>query len=186
MLDLRKFPCLWVRCIGSRNRYEEQGLHLTSMSASSLLAIFAICLSSASAADTAVGDVAVNPRWPHPYEKNTEGNIDRFGRVLESAATGGTAFSMHKLRSYEGPSIDFDATATPAPRFMRPAEAEMCSRWAVMTSVVNPTETVKQLSELRDWCIVVVGDLDGKFFTKRCSVWVGILHIRHSTVVLLF
>ncbi|CAN0428880.1 unnamed protein product [Pylaiella littoralis] len=83
--------------------------------------------------------------------------------VAESAATGGTAFSMQKIRTYAGPRADFaDDLITPAlSRFPRPPETQLCKRWAVLRSVVEPTETVKQLAELPDWCVVVIGDENG-------------------------
>ncbi|CAM9486179.1 unnamed protein product [Ectocarpus sp. 8 AP-2014] len=78
---------------------------------------------------------------------------------FESSATGGKVFAMEQIRAFEGPRVDFDAAEIlPGPP---PADEEMCEKWAVLTSIFEPTETVKQLAELSGWCVVVVGDKNG-------------------------
>ena len=67
-------------------------------------------------------------------------------------------FDAAPTRTYKGPWIDAAAAPTPFPR---PADEEMCERWAVLTSIFEPTETVKQLAELSGWCVVFVGDENG-------------------------
>lgn len=79
---------------------------------------------------------------------------------FESSATGGKLFTMEKIRTYEGPTIDFDTS--PSFPFRRPPDDEMCERWAVLTSIFEPTATVLQLAKLSGWCVVVVGDKNGE------------------------
>ncbi|CAN0100995.1 unnamed protein product [Ectocarpus fasciculatus] len=63
---------------------------------------------------------------------------------------------MEKVRTYEG-------TRLPPPEtiFTDPPESEKCERWAVLTSIFEPTDTVRQLGAAEDWCVVVVGDQNG-------------------------
>lgn len=52
--------------------------------------------------------------------------------------------------------------------FPRPPDSEMCERWAVLTSIFDPTETVRQLASAEAWCVVVVGDQNGETDAVRC------------------
>lgn len=87
---------------------------------------------------------------------------------LGSSSTRGTVFDMEPIRAYKGPRIDFD-TAVASP-FPRPADKDICERWAVLASIFEPTKTVNQLAELSGWCVVVVGDRNGKYIfgVKSC------------------
>lgn len=76
----------------------------------------------------------------------------------KTTATSGGLFHMHKVRTYSGPLIGVDLEESA--KF--PAQTEICQRWAVLTSVFEPTETVRQLEALEDWCVVVVGDKKGE------------------------
>eukprot|EP00903_Cladosiphon_okamuranus_P008646 g8290.t1 len=78
---------------------------------------------------------------------------------FESTATGGKAYAMERIRTFEGPRVDFGA-AVQSP-FPQPAEEETCEQWAVLTSIFEPTKTVNQLAKLGGWCVVVVGDKNG-------------------------
>lgn len=81
----------------------------------------------------------------------------------QSSATGGTLFSMNKIRTYEGQRLD--ASSMQQEVLAAPEEEQMCERWAVLTSIFEPTEAVRQLaSPTNDWCVVVVGDKNGKSF----------------------
>lgn len=87
-----------------------------------------------------------------------------------SPPVGGTTFSMEKVRTYAGPRMDIRTTlpsAEPATVFPPPAAEETCERWAVLTTAVDPTDTVEQLAELGDWCVVVVGDKRGEILCGR-------------------
>ncbi|CAM9456834.1 unnamed protein product [Ectocarpus fasciculatus] len=79
-----------------------------------------------------------------------------------SPPVGEIMFSMRKVRKYAGPRLEIrKSAAEPASLFPPPAAEETCERWAVLTSAVEPTIAVKQLAELGEWCVVVVGDKDG-------------------------
>ncbi|CAN0583099.1 unnamed protein product, partial [Laminaria digitata] len=81
------------------------------------------------------------------------------GADQASSATGGKVFKMKKVRAYKGKRLDFSQRREHYPR---PEESEMCERWAVVTSIFDPTETVRQLAAASDWCVVVVGDKNGE------------------------
>ncbi|CAM9705879.1 unnamed protein product [Ectocarpus sp. 4 AP-2014] len=81
-----------------------------------------------------------------------------------SPPIGGIMFSMEKVRTYAGPRMEIRTTpssAEPSSVFPPPAAEETCDRWAVLASAHEPTDAVKQLAELGEWCVVVVGDKDG-------------------------
>ena len=44
------------------------------------------------------------------------------------------------------------------PNVARPKETEKHDRWIVLTSIQGPTKDVLQLSRLKGWKLVVVGD----------------------------
>ena len=81
---------------------------------------------------------------------------------FESDATGGKLFTMNAVRAYEGKMIDFDTVENPP--LPQLDGARICERWAVLTSIFEPTEAVHQLAELGDWCVVVVGDKKGEIW----------------------
>ncbi|CAM9455259.1 unnamed protein product [Scytosiphon promiscuus] len=76
----------------------------------------------------------------------------------QSSATGGSLFAMEKSRTYEGHRL---SPEQPMSTFSTPPESEMCDRWAVLTSIFDPTDTVRQLADADGWCVVVVGDKKG-------------------------
>ncbi|CAN0373139.1 unnamed protein product [Pylaiella littoralis] len=151
---------------GQGNPDQGKEFLLTSMTASPLtIAAAAAVLVLGFPATTAVGGLRSDVDEPSSHFQQAAMTVEAASTagVAESAATGGTAFSMQKTRTYVGQRADFaDDPITPASsRFPRPPETELCKRWAVLRSVVDPTETVKQLAELPDWCVVVVGDENG-------------------------
>lgn len=77
----------------------------------------------------------------------------------ESSATGGTLFAMRKIRTYKGRRLPPDR---PEEMFEPPEESKMCERWAVLTSIFDPSDAVRQLASVGDWCVVVVGDKNGE------------------------
>ena len=87
---------------------------------------------------------------------------------FESSATGGKPFAMEQTRMYEGPTIDFDTSASSP--FRGPPDEEMCERWVVLTSIFEPTVTVNQLAQLSGWCVVVVGDKNGEASNVRVGM----------------
>lgn len=80
-----------------------------------------------------------------------------YSGFVSDAARG---FTMEAMRTYKGELVDFNSVKDPP--FPRPADANLCDRWAVLTSIVEPTASVYQLAELTDWCVVVVGDKNGE------------------------
>lgn len=73
-----------------------------------------------------------------------------------SSATAGKAFDMNKVRTFTGetlyePENGVKFSSTPY----------SCDKWAVVTSIFDPTETVEQLAGNSEWCVVVVGDKNG-------------------------
>ena len=96
-----------------------------------------------------------------PNEGERRTRLDAVVDGFESSATGGKAFAMERVRTFEGERVDFGA-AVMSP-FPQPADEEMCEQWAVLTSIFEPTKTVKQLANLSGWCVVVVGDKNGGF-----------------------
>lgn len=77
-----------------------------------------------------------------------------------SFATGGTLFTMEKVRTYAGQRLG--PGQQPSEMLESPEESTKCSRWAVITSIFEPTDTVRQLAALADWRVVVVGDKNGE------------------------
>ena len=66
---------------------------------------------------------------------------------------------MEIVRKYKGHRLDPKSLSD---SFARPDEESMCEHWAVLTSIFDPTETVRQLGEMAGWCVVVVGDKNGE------------------------
>lgn len=67
-----------------------------------------------------------------------------------------------KLRSFEGQRLSGKRPLY----FPLPSEETLCERWVVLKTNHAPTQTVLQLAELKEWCVVVVGDTNGEFFTN--------------------
>ena len=103
-------------------------------------------------------------------------NIGGVKDGVESSATGGHVFTMQSIREYTGERLDHRSTPD---LFVAPDESSMCERWAVLTSIFDPTETVRQLGEMEEWCVVVVGDKNGERWysgTERAEhILVGIV-----------
>lgn len=77
-------------------------------------------------------------------------------------------YSIKKRRTFDGPRLDFENMVEAIPRAASGNDegtAKYCKRWAVLTtcsSTAGPTDLVKQLSMMEDWCVVVVSDKDGE------------------------
>lgn len=78
-----------------------------------------------------------------------------------SAATQGRLFEMKKTRGYTGGRPDWEAIRSAKPVVPKPAAGCTSTKWAVVTSIFEPTDSIKQLAQLAGWCTVVVGDLKG-------------------------
>lgn len=91
-----------------------------------------------------------------------------------SDATAGHVFSMEKVRTYVGPRLD--PSVQQSSSFPPPDKGKMCDQWAVLTSIFEPTETVRQLGAMADWCVVVVGDKNGEGRRQSFSCFNRNLH----------
>ena len=61
---------------------------------------------------------------------------------------------------------------------------ENCSQWAVVTTINPPTQAIKQIEGLEDWCLVVVGDQDTPdnfTLAGQRSVYLGVSEQEHLT-----
>lgn len=96
------------------------------------------------------------------------GGGDKIVRALVEKTTegsDGSPFSMTKRRTYMGPGL-VDSGAVSWERFSLPDAGIICERWAVVLVglVAEPSDTVKQLAEMPDWCVLVVArDKGGEF-----------------------
>ena len=102
---------------------------------------------------------AANGSGEELYRFRALTNIGGVKDGVESSATGGHVFTMESTREYTGKRLD--PLSTPD-LFVAPDESSMCERWAVLTSIFDPTETVRQLGGMEGWCVVVVGDKNGE------------------------
>jgi len=76
-------------------------------------------------------------------------------------AHGGQVFVAAKRRTYHGSrpfSSNISTSGVSHKPYPRSAEQLTCNKWAVVTTIFGPTALVKQLVEMKDWCVVVVGD----------------------------
>eukprot|EP01047_Picozoa_sp_COSAG01_P009031 COSAG01_NODE_365_length_18082_cov_9.136518_13_plen_608_part_00 len=71
-------------------------------------------------------------------------------------AHGGRLFVAVRRRSFKGRRGRF--VERPHTVYPKVANHVNCTQWAVITTIFGPTELVKQLLQLPDWCVVVVGD----------------------------
>lgn len=69
-----------------------------------------------------------------------------------SSSSSGRVFKAERIRTF-GSQLPAVPEATP-----RRQAPPSCSNWAVITSIFPPTDLIRQLASLRDWCTVVVGD----------------------------
>lgn len=86
--------------------------------------------------------------------------------------TAGRSFSMTKGRKYTGPGLVDGGGVPPSERFLPPDAESTCERWAVVlvTSTAEPSDSIKQLAEMQDWCVLVVaGDKGGEFVSVTNS-----------------
>ena len=90
---------------------------------------------------------------PKEEEKVTEDISDS---VEQEIASTGHLFSGKRVRAFPKENLKFvyyrprDAS----PRVATPS----CKRWAVMTTIFDPSEALDRLLRLEDWCVVIVGD----------------------------
>jgi hypothetical protein len=93
-------------------------------------------------------------------ESETAKTVD--GNVKKTAdGNTGRRFHAQKIRTYRGPlwfqqhnkSTTTTTTTSPFPVLTKP-----CPKWAVVTTIFDPSDAVRSVAELSDWCLVIVGD----------------------------
>lgn len=94
----------------------------------------------------------------------------RVDTAMSTSAPAAELFSMTKKRTFDGPRLDFEQMAEgkyfPPPGNNDEGKEDDCDRWAVLTTSsrgAGPTEAMKQLASMKDWCVVVVSDKDGEW-----------------------
>lgn len=70
------------------------------------------------------------------------------------ATTSGQLFTISRQRRLRQPTVVASFKSDRA----YPTIGKTCKKWAVITSIFEPTKTVHQLASLPEWCVVVVGD----------------------------
>lgn len=98
-----------------------------------------------------------------PYRSTQIDNVPTF--ILYSAeqanpdifGTSSKLFTMERVRKHTGKRLfqGFDNNAVRKPASL---SHKLCEKWAVITTIFEPSKLVKQLGKLEDWCTVVVGD----------------------------
>lgn len=79
---------------------------------------------------------------------------------IELGAVSGDVFSGDKTRQYEGKLEFADWKPSAVPAAAAPAAGnQTCEKWAVLTTIFEPSEAALQVAALHDWCFVVVADL---------------------------
>ncbi len=98
-----------------------------------------------------------NVHYEHPEVKSTND--------FPAAGFGGASgvrFSGTKIRSYDTTNIKgmFSASGTRIDPFQEffSASAPTCLHWAVVTTIFAPSESIIGTSNLKGWCMVIVGD----------------------------
>jgi hypothetical protein len=92
----------------------------------------------------------------------------KVGNVIDGesvgAASTGTLFSGEKFRTFGGDlklqediqTLKGNGKKEPGAGF--PLLGKSCDQWAVVTTINEPTDSVKSVASLKDWCLVIVGD----------------------------
>ena len=78
-----------------------------------------------------------------------------------SPSSGGRLFRAERSRAYTGVQrfVQFDEAALAKHKSVAHVNKRLhCPRWAVTTTIFEPSTTIRQVDSLDDWCLVVVGD----------------------------
>eukprot|EP00731_Ephydatia_muelleri_P038637 Em0839g4a len=76
--------------------------------------------------------------------------------IPKSAASGKT-FANKVVRQFPSAQLKFKNFAIPVSNSERPIK-RTCERWAVVTTIFDPSEAIDRQSKLVGWCMVIVGD----------------------------
>ncbi|XP_013407832.1 probable glycosyltransferase STELLO2 [Lingula anatina] len=83
------------------------------------------------------------------------------GGTADFGATSGRRFQMKRVRDFEKDKrVGYRPPSTCTDYHKKPP-ATPCKKWVVITTIFEPSELVKQLSEITSWCVVVVADKKG-------------------------
>ena len=67
-------------------------------------------------------------------------------------------FGGEKTRNFPATQRVFQESFVPAPIDSLKPSSPSCDRWAVLTTILRPSEALRRLLLSRKWCVVVVGD----------------------------
>eukprot|EP01012_Entosiphon_sulcatum_P055874 TRINITY_DN7849_c0_g1_i1.p1 TRINITY_DN7849_c0_g1~~TRINITY_DN7849_c0_g1_i1.p1 ORF type:complete len:420 (-),score=45.55 TRINITY_DN7849_c0_g1_i1:26-1285(-) len=70
--------------------------------------------------------------------------------------TSGKLFHMKRLRAFDRSVLTIVDSPTNVEQWK---EGRHCDKWAVTTTIFEPSKTVQQIAQLKGWCVVVVLDL---------------------------
>ena len=78
----------------------------------------------------------------------------------ESGATA-SVFSGNAVRAFPPEKVKFESFQLPTRDKTSARSEPWCERWAVVTTILEPSDTVRRQVRLKDWCLVIVADLKG-------------------------
>ena len=112
--------------------------------------------------EIAVEDIAVEDIATHAMndvdDSSPFANAKQYG--IDSA-TSGKVFLGERIRAYKGERQFLIADNRARDTIPRPAENNdsiSCTKWNVVTTIFEPTESVKRASNVKGWCTVIVAD----------------------------
>ena len=79
----------------------------------------------------------------------------------ESGITG-SLFSGAPVRDFPADKVKFASFQLPTRRKTPSRTEPWCERWAVSTTILEPSDSVRRQVRLEDWCLVIVADLKGR------------------------
>ena len=91
-------------------------------------------------------------------------------RASSLEGTSGELFSGEAVRKYTGEMVKYPTHAPKRTLKLKRSEPR-CERWAVLTTIFEPTEAVRRQVKLMNWCLVIVSDL--KTPTEYITGWVA-------------
>lgn len=83
---------------------------------------------------------------PHPVFRKITMNITSVGTAAQ-----GSVFEAAKVRSFHGAKYFASSQPPPLPRYGQAEKGQSCHRWAVITTIFEPTPLSHQLAALDDW-----------------------------------
>lgn len=85
---------------------------------------------------------------PNPLQGSADG---------KGTATSGKVYHIQRRREYNG-EREFDAMRRGQ---LLPKVGKNCDKWAVVTTIFEPSKAAMQLANLKGWCLCIVGDKKG-------------------------